>query len=125
MDSVERVCDILETNGFDSEVVEAFRGNKVDWDVFTQLDKDDIKELGVTALGDRKKLQQLITRLQNIEEVMEKEHSVSTLEECSVSLPARISAASTHSSSAGCSKTGGNLETVIIVYKMLGTITAW
>ena len=42
MDSVERVCDILETNGFDSEVVEAFGGNKVDWDVFTQLDKDDI-----------------------------------------------------------------------------------
>ena len=56
---------------------------------------------------------------------MEKEHSVSTLEECNVSLPARISAASTHSSSAACSKTGGNLETVIIVHKMLGTITAW
>ena len=51
MYSVERVCDILETNGFDSKVVEAFRGNKVDWDTFTQLDKDDIKELGVTALG--------------------------------------------------------------------------
>ena len=51
MDSVEWVCDILETNGFDSKVVEAFRGNKVYWDTFTQLDKDDIKELGVMALG--------------------------------------------------------------------------
>ena len=51
MDSVEQVCDILETNGFDSKVVEAFHGNKVYWDTFTQLDKDDIKELGVTALG--------------------------------------------------------------------------
>ena len=47
MDSVEQVCDILETNGFDSKVVEAFRGNKVYWDTFTQLDKDDIKELGL------------------------------------------------------------------------------
>ena len=48
---MEQVCDILVTNGFDSKVVEAFRGNKVYWDTFTQLDKDDIKELGVTALG--------------------------------------------------------------------------
>ena len=56
MDDVKRVCvcDILETNGFDCEVVEAFRDNKVDWEVFTQLSKDDIRESGVTTLGDRK-----------------------------------------------------------------------
>ena len=54
MDSVERVCDFLVQNGFDYEVVGAFRQNKIDWDVFAQLDRDDIRELGVTALGDRK-----------------------------------------------------------------------
>ena len=115
MDSVERVRDILETNGFDCEVVDAFRENKVDWEVFTQLGKDDIKELGITALGDRKKLQQLITRLKNIEESMGNEYL--TLEESNVSSPASFST-STHSSS-GCSKIGGNLDMVRIVYKMV------
>ena len=60
-DNVERVCNMLLTNGFDNDVVDVFRENKVDFevdlDVFIQLDKDDIRELGVTALGDRKKLQ--------------------------------------------------------------------
>ena len=84
-------------------------------EVFTQLGKDDIKELGITALGDRKKLQQLITRLKNIEESMGNEYL--TLEESNVSSPARFST-STHSSS-GCSKIGGNLDMVRIVYKMV------
>ena len=73
MDSVERVCDILVQNGFDYEVVDAFRQNKIDWDVFTQLDRDDIRELGVTALGDRKKLIRLVAKLQTSGQQTEKE----------------------------------------------------
>ena len=73
MDSVERVCDLLVQNGFDYGVVDAFRKNKIDWDVFAQLDRDDIQELGVTALGNRKKLVQLIAKLQNSGGVTEKE----------------------------------------------------
>ena len=72
-DNVERVCNMLLTNGFDNDVVDVFRENKVDLDVFIQLDKDDIRELGVIALGDRKKLQQLIVKLQNLEKNNEKE----------------------------------------------------
>ena len=110
-DNVERVCNILVTNGFDKDVVDDFRENKVDLDVFIQLDKTDIRELGVIALGDRKKLQQLIVKLQNSEKNNEKEAEGSNVS--SQPLP---------STSSSCSKTGGNLAyngTVRISYKWL------
>lgn len=57
--STDNICELLMDNGFDISVVEVFRCNKVDGEVFVQLDSNDMKELGISALGDRKKLQKL------------------------------------------------------------------
>ena len=53
--STEKICELLLENGFDNSVSSVFRDNKVDGAVFVDLDKDDMKELGISALGDRKK----------------------------------------------------------------------
>ena len=50
---VDGVCQLLM-------VVEIFRENRIDGSVLIDLTVDDMKELGVKALGDRKKLNQLI-----------------------------------------------------------------
>lgn len=63
---MEEVSDILNKAGFDEEVVKIFRVNKIDRSLLVALDKDDMKELGIVALGDRKKLQMLIATLQNM-----------------------------------------------------------
>ena len=81
--------------------MDVFRENKVDLDVFIQLDKDDIRELGVTALGDRKKLQQLIVKLQNLEKNNKKEADGSSVCFSSQPLPSTTSSSS--------SKTGRNI----------------
>ena len=57
--STENICELLMDNGFDVSIVEVFRRNKVDGVVFVELDSNDMKELGISALGDRKKLQKL------------------------------------------------------------------
>lgn len=61
--STEEICKLLLENGFDRSVTAIFHDNKVDGTVFVELDKDDMKELGISALGDRKKLQQLIDKV--------------------------------------------------------------
>lgn len=60
---MEEVCSILTEAGFDEATVEIFRSNKIDRTVLMNLDKDDMKELGITALGDRKRLQSIISKL--------------------------------------------------------------
>ena len=65
--STEKICELLLENGFDNSVSSVFCDNKVDGAVFVDLDKDDMKELGISALGDRKKLQQLIYKLKRSE----------------------------------------------------------
>ena len=57
--STESICELLMDNGFDISIVEVFHHNKVDGEVFLELDSNDMKELGISALGDRKKLQKL------------------------------------------------------------------
>ena len=49
-------------------MVEVFRQNKIDGIEFVNLTRDDIKELGVSALSDRKKLLWLIHALESEEE---------------------------------------------------------
>ena len=63
---MEEVSDILNKAGFNEEVVKIFRVNKIDRSLIVALDKDDMKELGIVALGDSKKLQMLIATLQNM-----------------------------------------------------------
>ena len=60
---IENVCQLLVENHFDASVVEIFRANKIDRNVFIDLDKDDMKELGILVLGNRKKLQQIGAKL--------------------------------------------------------------
>ena len=61
--SSEEVCKILQENRFDNAVVEVFRANKIDGLVLLDISKDDLAVMGISALGDRKKLQQLIRSL--------------------------------------------------------------
>ena len=56
---IDELCDILTTNDFDADVVETFRTNKIDGNTFLELNSGDLKELGITALGDRKKIERL------------------------------------------------------------------
>ena len=67
MERVETMCRLLSDAGFDDTVVDIFRENKVDQQVLISLDKEDMLELGVVALGDRKRLQQLIVSLRDVE----------------------------------------------------------
>ena len=53
------VCSLLKESGFDTDVVETFQKNKIDGTTFLDLDADDLKVLGVVALGDRKRIQKL------------------------------------------------------------------
>ena len=62
--SVNKVCELLKKKDFDEEVVEVFRKNKVSEAVLIELDNDDLKELGIVALGDRKMIKKLINELQ-------------------------------------------------------------
>ena len=55
--SVAEVSDLLIENCFDADVVECMRANKIDGTTLLQLNSEDIKELGIVALGDRKRLE--------------------------------------------------------------------
>lgn len=57
--NIEELCDTLKTNHFDADVVEVFRTNKIDGITFLELNSSDLKELGIIALGDRKKTERL------------------------------------------------------------------
>src|SRR5215203_2245804 len=52
----------LESQGF-GEYVEVFANNKIDADVLPSLTSDDLKELGVAAVGDRRRLLRAIASL--------------------------------------------------------------
>jgi len=65
--SAEQVCNLLQDNGFDDSVVELFKENNIDGTELTSLDREGMKELGITALGDRKKLLRLICELEDID----------------------------------------------------------
>jgi len=56
---VSELCCLLGEKGLDSDVIELFRSNKIDGAVFLDLNKEELKELGVVALGDRKKIEKI------------------------------------------------------------------
>ena len=60
--TIPELFKILEEE-FDEEVVQTFRRNKIDIDTLLELTSEDMKELGIVALGDRKRLTKLINRL--------------------------------------------------------------
>ena len=56
MAKYERVCDLLNEEGFDKDVLEVFRKNRIDVSAFVKWDKEDFEQLGIVALGDKKRL---------------------------------------------------------------------
>ena len=52
--STKEICSLLLENGFHHSVTGVFHDNKVDGAVFVDLDKDSMKELGISTLGNRK-----------------------------------------------------------------------
>lgn len=69
---------VVQDSGFDCSVVEVFRENKIDGIEFVSLSRDDMKELGISALGDRKKLLRLIHTLESEVEAESPEIMIST-----------------------------------------------
>lgn len=57
--SVEEVCEFIEEQGFQKDVIELFRSNRIRGPVLSMLTDEELKELGVAALGDRKLLLKL------------------------------------------------------------------
>lgn len=58
--STSELCNILTSSKkFDSDMVETFRSYKIDGELFLDLENDDLKDLGIVALGDRKKIRAL------------------------------------------------------------------
>ena len=57
--STSEICELLRDNGFDEEVTESMRVNKIDGSTLLDLNSQDLKELGIIALGDRKRLEKL------------------------------------------------------------------
>lgn len=56
---IAQICEVLRDNGFDEEVAESMRINKIDGAMLLDLSSQDLKELGIVALGDRKRLEKL------------------------------------------------------------------
>ena len=56
MAKYEEICDLLREEDFEEDVIDVFRKNRIDSSTFLELTREDFLELGVTALGDRKKL---------------------------------------------------------------------
>ena len=54
--SVEQVCRFIEEKGFEEDVIELFRVNRIRGQVLSMLTDEELKELGIVALGDRKLL---------------------------------------------------------------------
>ena len=57
--SISQLCSLLKENGLDGDVIEVFRCNKIDGAVLLDLNKEDLKELGIVALGDQKKIEKI------------------------------------------------------------------
>lgn len=58
--TVTEVSKLLEDNKFDEEVVQIFLDNKIDGSSLLELTTAEMKELGIVALGDRKRLERVI-----------------------------------------------------------------
>lgn len=50
----------MKENGFDMSVCDVFMTNKIDGSTLLELIIEDMKELGIKALGDRKKLERVM-----------------------------------------------------------------
>ena len=54
----DEICSMLKKAGFEADVIQIFRENRIDKDTFLDLN-EDLLELNITALGDRKRIQKM------------------------------------------------------------------
>ena len=66
MDAYQKMGAILKSEGFQDDIVETFKNNEIDVDVFVDLNRDDFKDLGITAVGVKKKLLRLIEKIKSL-----------------------------------------------------------
>ena len=64
--SVAEVSEFLDANGFDEEVIELFRLNKIRGKVLKLLTDKDLQEMGLTAIGDRRLLSHLLQQVYSV-----------------------------------------------------------
>ena len=85
--TVEEVCQFLKRNDFEENVIRAFRVNKVRGRVLPLLNDEDLKQLELAALGDRKYLQHLLSRVRREDEVRRAAGGKTHADQCSLSGP--------------------------------------
>ena len=56
MAKYEEICSKLRDAGFEEDVIDIFKRNRIDVPVFLELDSEEFIQLNVDALGDRKRL---------------------------------------------------------------------
>ena len=64
--SVAEVSEFLAANDFEDEVIELFRRNKIRGKVLKLLTDNDLQEMGLTAIGDRRLLSHLLQQVATI-----------------------------------------------------------
>ena len=57
--TVSEVYSMLRKEGFEHDIASVLQNNKIDGLTLLELDSEDMIELGITTLGDRKRLQRL------------------------------------------------------------------
>ena len=77
--SVEEVCRLLESKGFEPDIIDVLRKQKVASCILVDMDDAELMEIGIEAWGDRRRLRKLISS------------------GCSVSQPAKTGAIAKHS----------------------------
>lgn len=61
---MDEVCEVLKTSRppFDDNLISVVCSNKITGDVLIDVNEQDLRELGVAAFGDRKRLLQLVAQ---------------------------------------------------------------
>ena len=60
----------LRKKDFDDHIIEVFRTNKIDEETFLDLQRSDLKELGIAAIGDLIRIKRLKEWRESINEMM-------------------------------------------------------
>lgn len=59
--NVDEVCSLLESKGFEPDLVSIFRKQKVSGCILVDLDDAEMEDIGIEAWGDRRRLRKLIS----------------------------------------------------------------
>ena len=57
--SVEEVCRLLESKGFEPDIIDVLRKQKVAGCILVDMDDAELMEIGIEAWGDRRRLRKL------------------------------------------------------------------